>query len=124
MKVLSRVVEPITTVSVSEAGERQLFFATSARFPARGGVDVEDTAGVGPVIQYYHGEDGGGGGVARGSDSRVGSGVYSVNFDGEAAGQKVEELVQRLRDEDLVRTVWVHTTGEFLRVTGSEFLFA
>jgi hypothetical protein len=48
--------------------------------------------------------------------------VYSVNFDGEAAGVKVEEAVQRLRDADLVRKLWLHTVGEFVRVTGTEFV--
>jgi hypothetical protein len=60
--------------------------------------------------------------VAKGSDARMGSGVYSVNFDGEPQGEKVEEAVQRLRDADLVRRLWLHTVGEFVRVTGSEFV--
>jgi hypothetical protein len=61
-------------------------------------------------------------GVARGSDAREGSGVYSVNFDGEPQTAKVEEVVQRLRDGDLVRRLWLHTVGEFVRVTGTEFV--
>lgn len=113
--VLNRVVGPmVPAVPVAEAGERQLFFATSGRFPARGGVDVEETAGVGGAEE--------GVGVARGSDAREGSGVYSVNFDGEPQGVKVEEVVQRMRDEDLVRRLWLHTVGEFVRVTGTEFV--
>jgi hypothetical protein len=35
---------------------------------------------------------------------------------------KVEEAVQRLREEDLVRRLWLHTIGEFVRVTGTEFM--
>lgn len=41
-----KVLGPLVTIPVAEAGERQLFMATSARFPARGGMDVEETAGV------------------------------------------------------------------------------
>lgn len=113
MRVLLKVVGPMVTVPVTEAGERQLFFATSARFPARCGVDVATTAGV---------ARGAGVGVSRGSDAREGSGVYSVNFDGEPMMEKVEDAVQQLRDDDLVRRLWLHTVGEFLRVTGSEFV--
>ena len=131
--VLNKVVGPMAgTVSLGEAGERQLFVATSGRFPARcgwgppvvtgvagqrgsAGSQVEVTAGVGLV-------EGEGVGVARGSDARVGGGVYSVGFDGEPQSVKVEEAVQRLRDEDLVRRLWLHTVGEFVRVTGTEFV--
>ncbi|KAK3290515.1 uncharacterized protein B0H64DRAFT_350513 [Chaetomium fimeti] len=119
--VLNKVVGPMVTVPLAEAGERQLYAATSGRFPARcgcggpgvGGVVV--TAGVGL-------KDGEGVGVARGSDARVGGGVYSVSFDAEPQSVKVEEAVQRLRDEDLVRRLWLHTVGEFVRVTGTEFV--
>ncbi|SPQ24016.1 19460085-89d4-48b6-a52a-c20ba3e10e4d [Thermothielavioides terrestris] len=110
---LRAVVSPMISVPLAEAGERQLFLATSARFPARCGVDVATTAGVprAPGV-----------GVARGSDARDGSGVYSVSFDGEPQEEKVEEAVQKLRDGDLVRRLWLYTVGEFLRVTGSEFV--
>ncbi|KAH6631318.1 hypothetical protein F5144DRAFT_214994 [Chaetomium tenue] len=131
--VLNRVVGPMVTVPVAEAGERQLFVATSGRFPARCGwgpllpvVDgsgrmgsassnVSVTAGVGLV-------EGEGVAVARGSDGQVGGGVYSVSFDAEPQSVKVEEAVQQLRDEDLVRKLWLHTVGEFVRVTGTEFV--
>lgn len=115
VKAVFKVVGPIVTVPVAEAGERQLFLATSGRFPARSvyGVDPAVTAGVGCRD---------GVGVARGSDARVGSGVYSVNCDGEPQAEKVEEAVQRLRDQDLVRRLWLHTVAEFVRVTGSEFV--
>ncbi|GAB1318452.1 Short-chain dehydrogenases/reductase [Madurella fahalii] len=105
----------VGALPVAEAGERQLFLATSARFPARDGVDVALTSGV-------RLRDDDGVSVARGSDGLEGSGVYSVGFDGEAGGPKVEELLRRLRGEDLVRRVWVHTVAEFIRVTGSEFV--
>ncbi len=117
MKAVFKVVGPIVTVPVAEAGERQLFLATTGRFPARsnmyGAASGVDVVGV----ALGHGVK-----VARGSDARVGSGVYSVGFDGEAQAEKVEEAVQRLRDEDLVRRLWLHTVEEFVRVTGSEFV--
>ncbi|EAQ88527.1 hypothetical protein CHGG_05146 [Chaetomium globosum CBS 148.51] len=138
--VLNKVVGPMVTVPLAEAGERQLFVATSGRFPARCGwgppvavavavagdggergrmgsasSHVSVTAGVGLV-------EGEGVAVARGSDGLVGGGVYSVSFDAEPQSVKVEEAVQQLREGDLVRKLWLHTVGEFVRVTGTEFV--
>ncbi|KAH6612884.1 hypothetical protein B0J18DRAFT_441320 [Chaetomium sp. MPI-SDFR-AT-0129] len=123
--------------SLAEAGERQLFVATSGRFPARsrgwggrnnstGGMSTASTATGNSVLSAGGNGtagvvlvEGSGVNVARGSDARQGSGVYSVGLDAEAKG---EEAVRRLREEDLVRRVWLHTIGEFLRVTGTEFV--
>lgn len=110
-----KVVGSVGAVPVGETGERQLYLATSARFPGRDGVDVSSTSGVKL-------ESGDGVSVAKGSDGLEASGVYSVGLDGEPAGAKVEELLMRLRGEDLVRRVWVHTVAEFIRVTGTEFV--
>ncbi len=115
VKAVFRVVGPSVTVPVAEAGERQLFLATTGRFPARMNVHGSGVVVVGVGLPA-------GARVARGSDARVGSGVYSVGVDGEAQGEKVEEAVQGLRDGDWVRGVWLHTVGEFVRVTGSEFV--
>lgn len=114
MRALSRVVGPVVALPPAEVGERMLFIATSARFPARCGIDVELTAGVVAAGKGIT--------VARGSDARERSGVYSVSYDGEPAPPKVEDFVQSLRDQDLVREVWLHTVDEFVRVTGSEFV--
>ncbi|KAK4244099.1 hypothetical protein C7999DRAFT_17621 [Corynascus novoguineensis] len=134
--VLSKVVGPMVAVPLAEAGERQLFLATSARFPParlggrRGSGNSSGSAesggstesGVAGGTEGVGLREGDGVAVARGSDARIGSGVYSVNFDGEPQGVKAQETVRRLREEDLVRRLWLHTVGEFVRVTGTEFV--
>jgi len=84
-------------VPLKECGERHLWLATSGRFPGRGEAE---------------GKDG-----ARGSDGVVGSGVYSVGWDGESAGDKVVELLAKYREEGMVERVWEHAEGEFKRIT-------
>lgn len=90
-----------------EAGERQLFMATSARYPASKGGNANGVVLPAGVE------------VARGTDGEVGSGVYSVNFDGETVPAKVEKLLAGLRAEGVVDKLWEHTEEEFLRITGS-----
>ena len=58
--------------------------------------------------------------VARGTNGKSGSGVYSVDLDGENSGPKVEKLLADFRKEGLVEKFWKHTTEEFRRITGAE----
>lgn len=217
LRAVFKVVGPLVTIPVSEAGERQLFMATSARFPARAGVDVDETAGVGlgfglgagaagfsaamnaqnhtsnnndlngfnnintnsnsnsrPSIEIRNTDSGTvltsatatnsssisntsnttssssnsnrdsnssvrnshsshsttnsstmnmNLRVAKGTDGREGSGVYSVSNDGEGLSSKTEEILRQMREEqDMVRKVWLHVEDEFVRVTGSAFV--
>ncbi|KAK3950546.1 hypothetical protein QBC32DRAFT_371856 [Pseudoneurospora amorphoporcata] len=204
-----KVLGPLVTIPVAEAGERQLFMATSAMFPARGGRDVEETAGVslgfglgdnndnnnhhrhhhhhhffgnhthingsnnhhhhhffgnhthingsnsrpsieirntdsGTVLSAVSGNNNSNHSarnshsshstthsssmsmslkVARGTDGREGSGVYSVSNDGEGLSTKTEEVLRVMREQqDMVRKVWLHVEDEFVRITGSAFV--
>ena len=93
----------LTFVPLEEVGERHLFFATSARFPAKeGGCDG---------VKAGEGEE-----VAVGIDGVRGSGMYSVGKDCESASTEVRELLARLRDKGLVDEVWQHTEEEFNRI--------
>lgn len=94
-------------IPIKESGERHLFFATSAKYPARSG----ETAGV-PAP--------GGVDVADGTDGASGSGVYSIHWDGESAGPKVVRLLRGMREEGMTQQVWDHTEGEFKRIFGSQ----
>lgn len=58
--------------------------------------------------------------VARGTNGEIGSGVYSVDLEGESSGPKVQDLLARFREEGLVERFWKHTEEEFRRITGSE----
>ena len=58
--------------------------------------------------------------VARGTNGEAGSGVYSVDLEGESSGRKVEELLANFRKERVVEKFWKHTEEEFKRITGLE----
>lgn len=88
-----------------EVGERQTFFATSARFPPKTG----DAKGVSSSSSK--------GDIATGSDGKAGSGVYSIHFDGES---KPAPVLSQLRTDGSAEKVWEHTENEFVRVTGSD----
>ncbi|AEO58291.1 hypothetical protein MYCTH_2305531 [Thermothelomyces thermophilus ATCC 42464] len=129
--VLNKVVGPMVAVGPDEAGERQLYLATSGRFPparcggrARysGAGGGSGSGGNGTGTAGVELREGDGVAVARGTDARVGSGVYSVDSEGEPQGVKAGETMRRLREADLVRRLWLHTVGEFIRVTGTEFV--
>lgn len=101
------IVRPFINVPIQESGDRHLFVATSARYPAR-----EDTQGKEGVKTAD-------GVVARGTDGRIGSGVYSVNEVGESSGPKVEELLAEFRKDGVADKVWKDMEDEWKRITGS-----
>ena len=103
------VIGPFIYIPNQECGERHLFLATSARYPA--GTSGEAASGV-PLA--------GGVAVVRGTSGESGSGVYSIDWDGDSSGPKVEELLAKFRKEGLVEKVWRHTEEEFKRITGLE----
>jgi len=92
---------------IEECGERHLFLCTSGRFPAKKGGE----GGEGVELQS-------GDGVAGGTTGEVGSGVYSVKWDGESAGAAVEKLLKGYRDEGTVEDILGHLESEFRRITG------
>jgi hypothetical protein len=112
-RTLYKVLGPLINIPYAEAGERQLFIATSARFPPKLGADADATAGV-PTSSRAA--------ASAGSNGELGSGVYSVNHDGEPGTPKVGELLMRLRADDVVRKLWLHTEDVFTRITGSTFV--
>jgi hypothetical protein len=85
-------------VPKEECGERHAWLCLSARFPAKGEKSAE---------------------AAVGTDGTKGSGVYSVDWDGESASTEVIKLLGEYRDEGTVDKVWKHFEDEFVRVTGS-----
>ncbi|RDW72850.1 hypothetical protein BP6252_06757 [Coleophoma cylindrospora] len=94
----------LTFVPLEESGERHLYLATSARFPAfkkgRDGVQLEKELDV-----------------AIGTTGESGSGMYSLGFDCESASPSVQELLATLREKGMVEEIWRHTQDEFKRIT-------
>lgn len=99
-KVIGRWVN----VPVEECGERHLFLATSAKYASRRG--EADGLALGEGVS-----------VVRGTDGKVGSGVYSIQQNCESAVLEVETLLAGFRKEGLVEKVWKHTESEFKRIT-------
>ncbi|KAL8698013.1 MAG: hypothetical protein Q9201_006804 [Fulgogasparrea decipioides] len=106
LKQVFKVIGPMLAMSNYECGERQTFLGTSARYPR--GKDL-GANGV-PLARGLE--------VARGTNGQSGSGVYSVDSDGQTAGAKVEALLAKFRKEGMVEKVWKHTVEEFERITG------
>lgn len=92
-------------ISSDECGKRQVYGATSARFPpAKGGA-------IGISL-------GGGIPVARGADGLSGSGSYTINFDGEDVSPKVYEHLAKARVDGAEERLWAHILGEIKEITG------
>ena len=91
----------------AEAGERQLWFATSGRF----------ARGKGNGVPLLDGQE-----VCKGSDGEVGSGVYSIDHHGEWCGEKVRQLLQGLKKDGTRNDLWQHTMEQFERITAKEHM--
>ena len=93
LKTIFAMLGPLVHIPLVEAGERHLFLCTSSRF-SKG---VGDENGGVPLVDGLE--------MARGTDGQVGSGVYSIDANGESAGPKVEKLLAQLRSQGLVEKV-------------------
>ena len=90
-------------VGIEESGERHLYAATSAAYPASAG----EESGV----------DVGGGEVKKGSTGEVGSGAYLIGSDGEFRAN--EKVLKELRNKDAGAKIWAHTMKTFEAIGGS-----
>ena len=92
-------------VPFAQSGERHLYIATSAAYPAaEGGKKAVEEEGR-SVVQ-----------VARGSDGVVGSGSYLLNWDGGTTGKM--DVLSEHRERGVRGMVWEHTMKIFERVKG------
>ena len=100
-------------ITADEAGERTLFLATSARFPA--GKEHEGTGKLtGWAERPYEV------GVAKATIMKdgAGNGVYRTNWNGET--WRDSKILDKYRKEGLGRTVFEHTMGVFERALKAE----
>jgi NAD(P)-dependent dehydrogenase (short-subunit alcohol dehydrogenase family) len=97
VKVMYAVMTP-WILNVQESGERHFFQMTNACYPAASG----GSAGV-PLPEGL--------GVMKGSDGRVGSGAYLLDWDGKAIGD--ESVLRKYRELGMRQKVWDHTMGVF-----------
>ncbi|KAI8949748.1 NAD(P)-binding protein [Xylaria longipes] len=99
------VLRTLEFTSIDESGERQLYIATSARFPPADRVGIVGVP-LGEGIE-----------VATGTSGVIGGGMYSIGSDCETASPAVLELLGSMRSRGLVQEVRQHTEDEFRRVT-------
>ncbi|KAH7167068.1 hypothetical protein DER46DRAFT_646254 [Fusarium sp. MPI-SDFR-AT-0072] len=86
-----------------ECGERHAWLCLTGRYPdkegSENGIKEEE--------------------VAVGTDGNKGSGVYSVDWDGESASGEVVKLLDGFKREGLVEKVWKDQEKEFVGITGT-----
>ncbi|TAQ88726.1 hypothetical protein B7494_g2945 [Chlorociboria aeruginascens] len=100
MRAFVWLIGSFTEVPIEECGERHVFLATSARYPAANG-----TSGV-PLV----------GGIEV-AESTAGAGIYSIGWDCESASPAVMNLLANYRKDGMVEKLWKHTESEFKRIT-------
>ncbi|KAF5986090.1 hypothetical protein FCOIX_1717 [Fusarium coicis] len=86
-----------------ECGERHAWLCLTGRYP-----DKESGANGVKEEEF-----------AIGIDGNKGSGVYSVDWDGESASGEVVKLLDGFREQGLVEKVWKDQEKEFVRITGT-----
>jgi len=105
IKLVTPLLNPFLT-TVEETGQRQLFIATSGMYPPAKPVDgAPFSAGVAIAS---------GQSALRGSNGKIGSGGYIVNWNGDITGK--ESLLTEYRQKGVGKTVWEHTFGIFEKV--------
>lgn len=119
LKSIFGVFGPLLDVPNLETGERHLYIATSASYRCKQQHSKEVNLGSNGDGVPLFAEDGVTEKVARGTDGQEGTGAYSLNWNGESAGSKVENLIAKYKEEGIVDQVWKHVEGEFERITGS-----
>lgn len=105
VKVLYSVLTP-WILNVKESGERHFFQMTNACYPAAN-VDTLKT-NPRPALPIPEGIS-----VMRGSDGRLGSGAYLLDWDGKTTGNRA--LLDKYRALDFGKTAWDHTMEMFAR---------
>ena len=91
--VISPLLTPFT-LSLDEAGERGLFYATSEKYPSK-------EAGIEGAVE-----------VSEGSNAEKGTGAYTLGWNGEPTPEN-RELLKNLRKKDAGEAVWMHTLEVF-----------
>ncbi|KAI9838860.1 MAG: hypothetical protein M1819_004067 [Sarea resinae] len=100
MKYVGIPILSLFALSYNEAGERELFYATSARYPPAGNRSSAVGVVLGPKVE-----------VAEGCDGAQGTGLYLLDWNGEIAGD--EKLLTDFKTRGLSDTVWAHTLEVF-----------
>jgi len=109
VKVASKFILPMVQMPSQDAGDRHVYYTTSARYPAR--IQDETCRSV-PLSDGLE--------VAAASDGNVGGGVYSVFLDGEPLKQPARNKLAELRRDGTLEKVWGIIERDFVNITGTK----
>ncbi|KAI0912847.1 hypothetical protein F4823DRAFT_138569 [Ustulina deusta] len=108
-KILFKPLMAYLHIPIDETGERQIYFATSARFPP-----VNSQRRDADGVALGKGVD-----VAVAVDGKIGGGVYSIDYEAEGTSHKVQERIRIYIGDNTAETIWKHTEAEYKRITGT-----
>lgn len=108
-KYVFKGLQTFTAVPLREVGERHTFYCTSAKYPPREVDGSHNSAGA-PLLA--------GVAAAKGINGKMGSGVYTIDAQGESANIKVLEMLVKYQEDGTADRLWERTEFEFKRVTG------
>ena len=112
--ILVTLMSPLA-VDINESGERHLFVATSAIYPARNDHSKSSASASGVNDSKDEDKDIAGK-VKKGSDGVVGSGAYLVGWNGEIRAN--EKVLTALRKQDAGKKIWDHLMETFRSIRG------
>jgi len=95
----------LLAVPLDECADRHVYMSTSSSFAAKG----REPQGV-PLVD--------GDAVHVGIDGEAGSGVYSVDWDNEGPGHKIQTLLQTYSGDGTSDHIWEWIQGEYRRILG------
>ncbi|KAL9011945.1 MAG: hypothetical protein Q9173_003256 [Seirophora scorigena] len=107
------LVQPLLTfleIPLADVGDRQLFHATSARYPPLSCSSTPEAQGA-PLPRTVQ--------VAEGIDGKKGSGAYLATQDSDVAPSGTGKLMTGYRERGVPEKVWGHTLEMFEKVRGS-----
>lgn len=110
IKQVFKITMMFSYTPLKEVGERHTFYCTSAKYPPRDRNDKEETVGILLPAGVK---------IAKGVDGITGSGIYTIDGQGESADAKVEQVLAKYMEDGTAERLWKFTESEFLRVTGS-----
>lgn len=107
VRALGILLGPFLSIPNEESGAYHLYFATSARYPAK---EISNTfAGVPTGKEVVS---------ARGCDGQVGSGLYCLDERGESASAEIEALLAQFRSDGYREKTWHGIEKEWERILG------
>lgn len=107
-KAVTTFVGPLFYIHPKESGERHLYLATSARFPA-----------LKTTEKSLDGSQHTAEATAKGTDGKLGSGVYTVDQNCDSGGSNVDEVLSQLRKDGVGAKLWADTEEQWSRITGT-----